>query len=301
MANIPSIQTLRAFDAAARHQSYTRAARELGLTHSAISHRIRELEERQQCVLFRRQGNRMLPTHEGQRLLAHVRTSLNLLELAFVAPSERGRRRRISLDVLPAFAVRWLATRLHLVRTELPLLELELRATTELSDLSSNGIDAAIRFGPGEWPDVQAKRLNGEVLFPVCSPDYRARLNLGRPADLGRCNLLRHPWQAWIPWFRAAGLDRREPQTGSIYADAGLLLQAAASGEGVALARGLLALDDLRSGRLVRLFDVSVADRYSYYLVRPLRAAPNPVLGDFQNWLARTIAADSSDAALCSR
>jgi len=168
--SIPSVQSLRALEAAARHQSYTHAARELGLTHSAISHRIRELERRRKAVLFRRVGNRMLPTAAGQQLLAQVRAAIHLLEHAFVGASSGRARQRISIDVLPAFAVRWLAPRLHLLRQALPELELNLSMAVELSTLTDASLDAAIRFGPGKWPGIKERRLAGEVLFPVCSP-----------------------------------------------------------------------------------------------------------------------------------
>jgi LysR family glycine cleavage system transcriptional activator len=282
-------------EAAARHQSYTHAARELGLTHSAISHRIRELERRRQAVLFRRAGNRMLPTAAGQQLLAQVRTAIHLLEQAFAGPSAGRARQRISIDVLPAFAVRWLAPRLHLLRQALPELELNLSMAVELSTFTDAALDAAIRFGPGKWPGIKEKRLAGEVLFPVCSPAYRSRMAIRRPADLERCTLLRHPWQEWSSWLSAAGLAASEPIQGSSYADAGVILQAATAHEGVALARGLVVLDDLRAGRLVRLFKVSVPDRYAYYLVHPVTSFPNAALAAFESWLVAAINEDLGD------
>lgn len=292
------MQTLRAFEAAARHQSYSGAARELGLTHSAISHRIRELESRQRNLLFRRAGNKMLVTTDGQCLLAQVRAALDLLELAFRGSGARNASPRIKLDVLPAFATRWLGQRLASLRSHMPQLQLEVRSTTELSDLVAEGLDAAIRFGPGHWPDVQAERLSGEVLFPVCTLEYRERFKLREPADLRRCVLLRHPRQPWVPWFRAAGVGQDEPTAGSLYTESALLLQAAAAGEGVALARGLLVLDDLRSGSLVRLFETAIPDSFAYFLVRRLRAFPNPALAEFHRWLLSAITADSRQPAI---
>lgn len=246
-------------------------------------------------MLFRRVGNRMLPTVAGQRLLAQVRTAMHLLEQAFGGSSAGNVRQRISIDVLPAFAVRWLAPRLHALRRTLPDLELHLSMAVELSTLADASLDAAIRFGPGKWPGIKEKRLAGEVLFPVCSPTYRSRMAIRRPADLGRCTLLRHPWQEWSSWLSAAGLSGSEPEHGSSYADAGVILQAAAAHEGVALARGLVVLDDLRAGRLVRLFKVSVPDRYAYYLVQPVTSFPNPALAAFESWLVSAINADLGD------
>ncbi|HEV2673868.1 MAG TPA: LysR substrate-binding domain-containing protein [Aliidongia sp.] len=293
MVHFPSIQTLRAFEAAGRLQSYSAAARELGLTHSAISHRIRALETGGGQTLFQRAGNRMIPTGEGHRLLVQVRAALGLLEQAF--PGNAPNPRRLVLDALPAFAARWLAPRLGAFRSAHPDVELELRALPKLTDLAAEGIDAAIRYGPGDWPNLQATPLARERIFPVCAPAYRERHGIELPEDLARLTLLRNPWQPWTPWFQAAGLAFKEPATGSSYADAGLLLQAAAAGEGVALARGLLARDDLATGRLVRPFEVAIWDRYGYFLVRPLTAIPNPALAAFERWLSQAIAVDAAE------
>ncbi len=290
MGQLPSIQTLRAFEAAGRHQSYSRAAEELGLTHGAISHRIRELEARTGKRLFERRGNRMMPTPEGHRLLAHVRHALALLGNAFSpdAPAMD----RLTISVLPSVAARWLGPRLADFREARPKLKLELRTEVDLADFRGDDMDGAIRFGPGGWPGVQATRIAGELLFPVCSPAYLARHPLDRPADLGAATLLRNSWQPWAPWLGAAQVDLPEPATGTLYADSDLLLEAAAAGEGVALARGILAAAELQAGRLVRPFDLAIEDTYGYYLVSPQASQGKPALAAFANWLAAEMTAD---------
>ena len=290
MGQLPSIQTLRAFDAAGRHQSYSRAAEELGLTHGAVSHRIRELEARTGERLFERRGNRMVPTPEGHRLLAHVRHALALLGNAFARDVPT--MERLTISVLPSVAARWLSPRLPDVRKAQPKVKLELRTEVELADFRGSEVDAAIRFGPGGWPGVQATRIAGELLFPVCSPAYLARHPLGSPADLAGATLLRNSWQPWAPWLGAAQVDLPEPSAGTLYADSHLLLEAAAAGEGVALGRGVLAARELRAGRLVRPFDLAIADTYGYYLVSPDGARGKPALAAFSKWLTAEMTAD---------
>jgi DNA-binding transcriptional LysR family regulator len=137
---------------------------------------------------------------------------------------------------------------------------------------------------------VEAEKLAGETVFPVCAPGYRDRMELEAPADLVRCTLLRHPWQPWSPWLKAAGVEMAEPASGPSYDDAGLLLQAAAGGEGVALARGLLVGPDLDAGRLVRPFAIEVAEPFSYYLAWPAGRRESPELAAFRDWLREEMA-----------
>jgi LysR family glycine cleavage system transcriptional activator len=285
---LPSIQTLRAFEAAGRHQSYTRAAEELRVTHGAISHRILDLQKLTGTALFQRNGNRMVPSEQGNLLLARVRYALQILEQAFDKP-RRSPKSQLRLSVLPAFASHWLVARLGRFRAEHPGIEIDLQATADLVEVGGT-IDLAIRYGPGGWPGVQSRRLAGETLFPVCSPEYRHRFAVDTPMDMGRCTLLRHPWQPWGPWLQRVALKIDEPSRGPSYSDAGLLLQAAAAGEGIALARGLLATDDLRAGRLVRLFDIDIDDAYAYFAVwKPLLKGRDVGAEAFMRWLAESM------------
>jgi LysR family transcriptional regulator, glycine cleavage system transcriptional activator len=292
MAHLPSIQTLRAFEAAGRLRSYSRAAEELGLTHGAISHRIRELEARMGERLFEREGNSMLPTPAGQELLASVRNGLRLLERAF-APRRMSGARPLVASVLPVLASCWLVPRLSDFRARHPDIEIELHVSTELARFGQDGVDVAVRYGPGGWPDVQSRRLGDEIVFPVCSPAYARRLSITKPEDLERCLLLRTPWQPWSPWLQAAGLAWDEPNDGPQYPDSSLLLRAAMAGEGVALSRRLLMADDLAAGRLCRPFDIQIDDPNAYYLVWPsasVRAAEIARLGD---WLEQAMAREA--------
>jgi LysR family transcriptional regulator, glycine cleavage system transcriptional activator len=288
---IPSLQTLRAFDAAGRHQSYSRAGEELGLTHSAVSHRIRDLEQLTGARLFAREGNRMVPTQAGRRLLAQVRNALGLLESIFGARHDQPSG-RITVSVFPAFASCWLVPRLGAFRTSHPEIDLALDLSSEVVELG-DGIDAAIRYGAGSWPGTDSRRLAEELLFPVCTPHYRDAQAIAEPADLLRCTLLRHPWQSWAAWFAAAGVSAGEPTGGPEYSDSSLLVEAAIAGEGVALARALAVFDALRAGTLVRPFDAALTDAHAYYFVTPAGAGDQR-LDRLEAWLAAAMREDGA-------
>ena len=262
---LPSVQTLRAFDAAARHGSYSVAAAELGVTHGAVSHRIRELEDRLEMSLFRRVNRRMVPTREAMTLLSQVRQALATLDRAFPAPAP-AQSVRLVVSVHPSLAVRWLVPRLGGFTAAHPAVNLEVRSTADLDDFLDPGVDLALRYGGGGWADASDERVAGEVLFPVCAPAYRDQLSIREPADLARCVLLRHAWQPWSPWLREARLKLEEPRHGPTLSDSAMIVEAAASGQGVALARRLFVQGDLISGRLVRLFDIEVEDGYAYHI-----------------------------------
>ncbi len=281
---LPSILTLQAFEAAARHGSYSRAASELNVTHGAISHRIRELEHRLNIRLFQRAGHNMQPTRAAETLLAQVRQALGMLQLTFPDKS-RSATDKLVVGVHPAFATRWLIRRLDRFVAAEPKLAVEIRTTADLGDFLAPGIDMAVRYGAGIWPNAVSVRLCGEVLFPVCSPEYQAKFRLQRPADLARCTLLRHLWQPWSPWLQAAGLSLREPTNGLSLSDSAMLLEAAAAGQGVALARALFARDALAAGNLVKLFDLEVPDTNFYCAVWRAGTALTAPADAFRLWL----------------
>lgn len=291
---IPSLQTLRAFDAAGRNRSYSKAGEELGLTHSAISHRIRELETLLGMKLFERRGNFMVPTDDGRRLLAQVRNALGLLETIF-DQSGSPALRRITISISPALS-RWLVPRLADLRSRLPNIDLRLDLSPQPVALGQ-GIEAAVRYGLGSWPNTDSSLLATEILFPVCSPEYLERHPLGEPADMLACDLLRHPWHSWAAWFEAAGVSAGEPGTGPEYSDSSLLVDAALSGEGIALSRRLGVIDRLADGTLVRPFDISVSDYRAYYFVLP-SGRREPVLEEIGQWLIKEFQGVGSKSTL---
>lgn len=297
------MHALRAFEAAARHLSFSRAAEELHLTHGAVSHALRAMEVELGTALFRRKGNAMLLTDAGQRLALHVRDALARLarglEEARAAGTGRANRPVLTVSMLPAFAARWLLPRLGDFYALHPGIDVVLHASPVLMDLAREGVDLAIRYGPGRWPGLEADRLLNEVIFPVCSPAFLERHPLREPADLlgGGVTLLRDLRQPWRDWFRQVGLDAAEPTQGPAFNDAGLLLAAAAAGQGVALARGRLAGGELAEGRLTRLFADAARAEFAYYLVRPADAAPAPEVLALMEWLKEQAAAGDGNPA----
>ena len=294
MSHLPSLQTLRAFEAAGRLKSYSKAADELGLTHGAVSHRIRELEGRLGVTLFRRAGNSMQLTEAGLKLDAQVRQGLSVLEQAFAPPRSAGKGAgsQIVITSVSSLAATWLFTRLTEYRAEHPGIDFDLRVADGLSDFKKDGIDIGVRLGRGGWAGIHATKLFDEALTPVCTPDYRDRLNLREPSDLSRATLLRNPWTPWARWFSAVGLDWPEPATGPMFDDAPLLLRAALAGQGVALGRQWLAIDEVRAGRLVTPFDLAVRDDFAYWLVWPTGRTLRPDAARFRDWLDARAAAE---------
>jgi LysR family transcriptional regulator, glycine cleavage system transcriptional activator len=286
---LPNLQTIKAFDSAARHQSFSRAAADLGLTPGAVSHHMKNLEERLRVKLFKRNGRGIALTEAGQSLHMKVKQGLALVEQAFDDAHHRKLFRTLTVSTLPSFAERWLIPRLGQYLKTHRQIDLSLRTSLDLVDLAKDGVDVAIRYGTGDWDGVERTKLKDEILFPVCSPNF---LNAKHPQtlkDMAKSQLLRHGRQPWTPWFQAAGLDALEPSRGLNFNDSGAMLNAAAHGYGIALARFTLVEDDLRSGRLVKLFDVEVQDVYSWYAVWRPSADKKSDVAAFCTWLQQQL------------
>src|SRR5262245_48965831 len=284
---LPSLETLRLFDAAARHQSFTRAGEELGLTHAAVSQRLAALRALVGHPLFVRDGRRMVPTPEARRLLPGTRQALQLVDSIYGRPMPRaaGGTRALALSTTVSFASRWLAPRLARFTAAHPDIELELRPSGDVLDLRRSNLDAAIRYGPGHWPGLMSVHLSDETVFPVASPAYQRRLRLRRPEDLRRAVLIRHPPQPWEPWLHRAGVELPAPPSGPLITETGLVLDVAIADGGVALGRQVLAEADLRAGRLVRLFEVAIKDTYAYHLVWLPQSPMAEAIGRLRRWL----------------
>ena len=266
MVRLPPFFALRALEAAARHRSYSRAAEELSVTHGAVSQQIRRLEAELAARLFERRGNAMIPTPEAARLAGEVAKGLGVLANAvadFAAAAERDPL-VISLD--PQFAARWLPSRLPRLLAAPAGANLEMRVEERRADFTTDGVDVAVRYGAGRWPGVEAAHLFPETLFPVCSPRMAAEHAWRAPADLLTAPLLHHSHRPWALWFHAFGLEP-PPQRGLLFEDSVMLLEAAAQGVGVALARSGLIEQDLRAGRLVRPFEGGVASELGFFVV----------------------------------
>ncbi len=289
---LPPMQALRAFEAAATQGSLTKAAEALHLTHGAISHQIKALEADLGVRLVERAGRGIRLTDEGERFAHRVRAAFAELAAAVREMTDHTNPRLLRVSVLPSFAARWMLPRMQRFLAAHPEIDLDVRANLALADFHREDTDVAIRYGFGDWPGLAAEFLFDEIVFPVCSPRYANGKLPARPADLARHVLLRSDSEFWKPWFEAAGLDWAEPVRGPMFNDSSHLLQAAADGQGIALARSALLGHDLRNGVLVRLFDIVVPAPRKYFLVYPPRLASAPKVAAFRQWVREEVGAE---------
>jgi LysR family glycine cleavage system transcriptional activator len=289
------MQALRAFEAAARMRSLTRAAESLHLTHGAISHQIKSLEADFGVRLVERAGRGIRLTEEGERFATRVRAVLSDLGDAVREVTERANPRQLRVSVIPSFAARWLLPRIGKFFARHPEIDLDVIANNALADFKRDDVDIAIRHGLGDWPGVVSEHVLDDAAFPVCSPRLANGVLPARPADLSRYTLLRSEGESWKSWFEAAGLDWPEPTRGPMFSDSSHTMQAAIDGQGIALARSSLLGNDVHNGVLVRLFDVVVSLPRKYFLVYPPRLVDSPKLAPFREWLFDEVAAEGRD------
>lgn len=290
---------MRAFESAARHLSFTAAADELGITHSAISHRIKLLEEYLGIVLFRRETRGVSLTTAGRTYLGSISEGLDLLAAATQAIRSQQTEGPLYISTTPVFADRWLIPRVNNFNHHYPDIELHIRASTEISNFSDDGIDAAIRVNHKLCAELYAEPFLelDAPRFPVASPGLLSgQADICHPDDLHRYVLLHEENdESWRQWFACAGVSDFAgvipgPRLG--YCD--LALQAAIKGQGLALAYGPLAEKDLLSGAIIRLLDVSLPSKLMYSLVFPKRSLIEPRITAFRSWLISQVASDST-------
>jgi LysR family glycine cleavage system transcriptional activator len=287
LRQLPALNALRAFEAAARHESFSRAADELFVTHGAVSHQIRALEADLGVTLFVRDGKRVRLSDIGRQYATEVRTTLATLAEATRRVRAGDRDRRLVVSMLSSFSARWVTPRIGGFIEEHPEINLELLSTNELTDFTREDVDVAIRFASaGKYAGLHSEELLDEVFFPACSPDFQGG-NLPRtPADMAEAPLLRSHDERWRPWFDAAGLvDMPEPKRGVLYEDSSNLLQAAIQGQGIALVRRSLAMHEIVAGRLVRLFNIDGPSPWNYYFVCPPALLGTQRVQTFRTWL----------------
>lgn len=279
---LPPLQCLRAFATVSRTGSITQAAKDLHLTNSAVSHHLSQLEAWLGVPLFTRHRRGVSATETALKLAEEVDDGLSRLRAALAA-ARVPVSTALTLTLLPALAQRWLLPRLGDFAGAFPNLDLRLVPTAQLTDLRASGIDLALRYGPGCWPGLTAHLLSDEWLFPVARPGFAG--GYMTPHAISKAPLIRNPSQLWQPWFRAAGLlDLPEPDRGIIIHDAGMALDLALQGKGIALARSRLVEGELARGQLVRLSPIAVQDSYSYYAVTA--GSRHPDLPAVIAWLA---------------
>jgi len=301
-ARLPPMSALRAFEAAARLNSFSLAARELFVTHSAVSHQIRGLEAQLGFPLFIREGRGVRLTPAGQELAERTNAAFCEIGRTVARLRQRANPRRLTVTTMPSFAARWLAPRIGQFIEQHPDVELNIITTNAVLDFVRDGVDVAIRFGLGQSPpDETAERLLEDELMVVASPALLAGRAAARPSDLRMFPLLRADGEYWKPWFTRVGLDWDEPSTGLFFSDSSLILQAALDGRGVALTRRRLCEREIAAGRLVQLFDETLASARGYWFVRPADSPLTPLAQRFRDWIfaeagaADPVTADPTD------
>ena len=272
---------LRAFEAAARHLSFTRAAIELCVTPAALGHQVKGLEDRLGVPLFRRLPRGLALTDEGQALLPVLKESFD--RMASLLARFGDGREVLSVGVVGTFALGWLMPRLPGFAAAHPFVDLRISTNNNRVDIAEEGLDYAIRFGDGAWHGTEAQLLCETPLTPLCTPEVAARLR--EPADLVRETLLRsYRVGEWPAWFEAAGAPAPPPLTGPVFDSAAIMVAAALAGHGVALAPATMFDAELREGRAVRPFAVEIGAG-GYWLTRLKTRKPTPAMGAFETWL----------------
>jgi LysR family glycine cleavage system transcriptional activator len=291
---LPSLNALKAFEAAARHESFSRAAQELCVTQGAVSHQVKALETELGCRLFNREHRRLIITAAGQSYLTVVRDAFDRLSLGTENLLQRHNAGTLTVSTSPNFASKWLVHRLGRFAEQHPAIDLRVTASLQHIDFAREDIDLAIRHGDGNWPSLHVTRLCAEVLFPVCSPNLvRGRRALRSPADLAHHTLLHiDERRDWAKWLEAADVTGVDFTRGPVFNQSSMAIDAAIDGQGIALARSALAAWDLGAGRLVRPFPLSLQVPYSYWIVSPKPTAALPKISTFREWLLAEAAED---------
>ena len=293
--HFPPLSALRAFEAAARHMSFSQAADELHVTPAAISHQIHALEQDLGVKLFHRM-NRSI------ELTVSARVLLPGLSEAFAGIQSSVRRLRahndtgtLTVTASPSFAAKWLVLRLHRFQEQCFEVDVRISATDNVVDLTKGDFDIAIRYGAGHYPGLEVELLLKNEVFPACSPQLLAKSPaLSTPDDLPLHDLIhdqaieRDPLvPTWPMWLKAAGVKNIPAATGLSFNNMHLALDAAIAGHGVVLAQSTIAAADLAAGRLVRLFSLALPDQFAYYIVTAPGALERPKVTAFRNWLRR--------------
>lgn len=302
---LPPLNALRAFEAAARHLNFSRAADELSVTPGAVSQQIQNLEDYVGAPLFRRTPKGLLLTDAAQTALPALREAFDRLAEAASLLTAAVDGRRLTLTAAPSFAAKWLVPRLGRFEAAHPQVDVWLSAGLDLVDLTAGEVDIALRYGAGRYPGMEVRRLIGETVIPVLSPELHAANPLGRPEDLAN-HLLLHDGSPepddscpdWTMWLAARGVRDVDGARGPRFNQSSLVIEAAVNGRGVALAKRTLAQDDLDAGRLVAPLQIATAVDFAYYLVHPKAKGRLPQVKAFIGWI--TAEADAHEAALRS-
>lgn len=291
---LPSLNGLRAFEAAARHLSFTVAAVELNVTQTAISHQIKRLEQELGIRLFVRKNRALALTPAASDYLPGVRAAFNDLRLATDRLRRKDNNHVLIVSTLASLAAKWLLPRLAAFQEDNPGIDVRITTSTELVDFQRGDVDAAIRYGRGQWAGLRADWLMADQIFPVCSPTLlQGERPLRQPEDLADHVLLHTSGAAlddWRLWLTAAGLPADlSSHSGLTFDMTFVTIQAAIDGHGVAIGRTSYVRDDIAKGRLVVPFKMALPANAGFYLVSPESRADTPKLVAFRDWLIKSV------------
>jgi LysR family glycine cleavage system transcriptional activator len=292
---LPPLNSLKTFEAAARHESFTRAAEELFVTQGAVSQQVKALEAGLGIKLFNRERQRLIITEAGRDYLAVVRDALDRIAVGTELLLQRQNAGMLTVSTSPDFAAKWLVHRLGNFAEAHSDIDLRVSATLHHVDFAREEVDLAVRHGDGNWPGLDAVQLSAEQLFAVCSPKLLSgRRKLGKPADILKLPLIHlDNREDWKKWLRTVGADDADVSHGPVLNRVSMAIDAAINGQGVALARTTLAAWDLINGRLVRPFPDSLPLSKTYWIICPKATSNLPKIVTFRNWLLSEAAADA--------
>lgn len=294
LRRLPVLNALKSFEAAARHESFTRAAEELCVTQGAVSHQVKALEQELGVKLFSRERQRLVITESGRAYLAVVRDAFDRIAIGTERLMQRQSSGALTISTSPDFAAKWLVHRLGRFAEAHPDIDLRVSATMHHVDFAREEVDLAVRHGDGSWPGLHVERLSAEQLFPVCSPKLLAgKHRLSRPADVLKFPILHlDTSKDWARWLDAAGIAAADHSRGLVLNRASMLIDAAVDGQGIALARTTLAAWDLINGRLVRPLQETLRIANTYWIVCPKATAMLPKVKTAREWLLAEAADD---------
>jgi len=287
MRKLPPLNALKAFEAAAREASLSRAAQELHVTHGAVSRQVRQLEDFLGCELFHRLPRGLQLTARGREFAFGIQAAFEQIHGSVAAVRVTQERRVVTVSTLASLAARWLVPRLHRFQKAHPETEIRMSTSPQLANFDRDGIDLAIRYGRGQWPGVTTLRLFAPVEFPVCAPSLlKGTHPLRKPGDLKHVPLLHDTTHRhWQQWLELAGVTDVNWREGLVVEDMNVLIQAALEGQGVVLASEPLVQAEIAAGRLVRPFELELPVQLAFYAVYPRNRNQDAAVQAVAEWL----------------
>ncbi|CAM4103281.1 transcriptional regulator GcvA [Vibrio neonatus] len=298
---LPPLKSLKVFEAAARHLSFTRAAEELFVTQAAVSHQVKALEEFLGLKLFRRRNRSLLLTEEGQSYFLDIKDIFTSLSEATDKVLERSEKGSLTISLQPSFAIQWLVPRLADFNAQEPDIDVRIKAVDMDEGSLTDDVDVAIYYGRGNWPGLRADKLYQEYLVPVCAPSLLdGHKPLNSLSDLSSHVLLHDTSRKdWKQFVREHQLNTINVNYGPIFSHSTMVLQAAVHGQGIALGNNVLAQPDIEAGRLISPFDEVLVSKNAFYVVCHEKQADVGRIATFRDWML-SIAASEGDPSIGS-